>query len=54
MSDYFNLRMLARLNKNRDCKHNQCKKCHGTGTKTDGTHCVHMIACRCSKCRSYQ
>lgn len=32
------------------CLHETCKSCHGTGKKYDGTPCIHMISCSCSKC----
>ena len=32
------------------CAHDQCSLCGGTGVKTDGTTCVHMISCTCPKC----
>ena len=34
------------------CMHDGCSRCHGTGVKSDGTVCVHMISCRCPKCRT--
>ena len=35
------------------CVHDACTSCHGTGVKTDGTRCVHMISCSCPKCSPY-
>lgn len=35
------------------CRHNSCKECHGTGTKKDGTTCLHIISCKCKKCNVY-
>lgn len=33
------------------CLHDGCTECHGTGRKErDGSACVHMISCPCSKC----
>lgn len=32
------------------CRHTNCPQCHGTGRKRDGTECVHLISCTCSKC----
>ena len=32
------------------CLHDGCSQCFGTGIKEDGTSCVHMISCPCSKC----
>lgn len=32
------------------CLHDICTECHGTGRKSNGTPCVHMISCTCSKC----
>lgn len=32
------------------CMHEQCPSCHGTGIKVNGSSCLHMIACPCSKC----
>ena len=34
----------------RPCLHNNCEECHGTGLKSDGRTCVHMISCPCPKC----
>lgn len=33
-----------------ECLHDACPECEGTGTKKDGTPCVHMISCPCPKC----
>lgn len=33
-----------------DCLHNQCTECVGTGIRKDGTKCLHMISCPCSRC----
>lgn len=35
---------------NSECLHLKCPECHGTGVKKDGTPCIHMISCPCSKC----
>jgi len=35
-----------------DCLHNMCSECHGTFIKLNGTQCVHMINCKCSRCTS--
>lgn len=35
------------------CMHDQCSECHGTGRKSDGTVCVHMISCPCPKCTPF-
>ena len=32
------------------CLHKKCSLCHGTGVKTDGRPCVHMISCPCANC----
>lgn len=32
------------------CRHDACQSCIGTGIKSDGTPCVHMISCKCPKC----
>ena len=32
------------------CMHDSCAQCCGTGVKHDGSACVHMISCPCSKC----
>ncbi len=34
----------------RPCAHNQCTSCHGTGTKSNGQRCIHMISCLCPRC----
>lgn len=34
----------------RPCLHDGCPQCHGTGIKSDGTPCIHMISCPCPKC----
>lgn len=34
----------------RPCMHDQCTDCHGTGTKANGSSCVHCISCPCPKC----
>jgi len=35
---------------NRQCLHQQCSSCRGTGIKKDKSVCVHMISCPCPKC----
>jgi len=32
------------------CLHDSCPDCLGTGTKLDGSSCVHAISCSCPKC----
>ncbi len=32
------------------CAHLRCTECGGSGTKADGSTCVHMISCRCKQC----
>jgi len=32
------------------CLHDGCPECLGTGVKIDGSTCIHMISCGCSKC----
>lgn len=32
------------------CAHDQCRQCHGTGIKLDGTACIHMLYCSCPRC----
>lgn len=32
------------------CLHDNCETCKGTGRKKDGSHCIHMISCSCSRC----
>ena len=32
------------------CLHDKCPDCIGTGIKRDGSSCIHMISCPCSKC----
>ena len=44
-------RIFKRNNQNwRPCMHDNCPSCFGTGIKSDGTACVHMISCPCPKC----
>lgn len=33
-----------------DCLHHRCPECHGTGTRKDGSMCVHMLSCPCRRC----
>lgn len=33
-----------------NCLHNACPECTGTGTKEDGSMCIHYISCNCDKC----
>lgn len=35
-----------------ECLHDNCPDCRGTGIKDNGWNCIHMISCRCTKCRS--
>lgn len=35
--------------KEKECYHEKCSECHGTGKKTDGSICVHHISCPCPK-----
>ena len=37
-------------NRKEECLHDKCSACKGTGRKKDGTICVHMISCPCSRC----
>jgi hypothetical protein len=32
------------------CLHMSCDQCHGSGRKSDGTTCIHMISCPCPRC----
>ena len=48
---------LRKVKKNRDagelndsCAHDRCSDCVGTFIKLDGSTCVHMISCTCSRC----
>jgi len=34
----------------RPCLHDGCPECFGTGTKLDGSPCIHYISCSCPKC----
>ena len=34
----------------RNCLHNGCQDCSGTGLKSNGALCIHMISCNCFKC----
>lgn len=33
------------------CRHDSCKECNWSGIKKDGTVCMHIISCKCKKCR---
>lgn len=35
------------------CLHDTCTSCNGTGRRADGSMCVHMISCNCSKCNPF-
>ena len=35
------------------CAHDACPECIGTGVKSDGSRCVHMISCSCPRCTPY-
>lgn len=47
---------LEKVRQNRDkdftlCAHNDCKACHGTFVKVDGSRCEHrLVFCNCGKC----
>jgi hypothetical protein len=43
---------VRRRHDDRPCLHNGCSECHGTGIRSDGTGCIHMISCPCPKCSS--
>lgn len=32
------------------CLHKSCSSCKGTGRKSNGELCVHMISCSCPSC----
>lgn len=32
------------------CLHLTCPNCFGTGTRSDGSPCVHMMSCSCPRC----
>lgn len=34
----------------RNCLHDSCPECHGSGRKSTGELCVHFISCPCPKC----
>ena len=34
----------------RQCSHDKCSLCHGSGIKSHGQACIHMISCQCPKC----
>lgn len=33
-----------------DCRHKSCPSCQGTGIKTCGAPCIHMLYCSCKRC----
>lgn len=35
------------------CLHLSCPDCHGTGTKSTGAPCLHMISCPCIRCSPF-
>ena len=39
-----------RVNNWQPCLHDQCQQCHGTGSKLDGTSCIHNLSCPCPRC----
>lgn len=36
-----------------DCAHTKCGKCGGSGKTKDGSICLHLISCRCSRCNKH-
>lgn len=40
----------GRINNWQPCMHDSCPECVGTGIKSDGSMCIHMISCPCPKC----
>jgi len=32
------------------CLHRTCSECNGSGTKKDGSPCMHYISCPCKQC----
>lgn len=34
----------------KECLHDKCPICYGTGKKPDGIPCIHMLSCPCPKC----
>lgn len=38
-----------RYNRER-CLHRNCPSCSGSGMKSDGTACIHMLSCNCPLC----
>jgi hypothetical protein len=47
------LRTIKERHNDRPCLHDGCSECHGTGIRSDGTGCIHMISCSCPKCSPY-
>ena len=50
------LRQAARETRTRpgDCLHNLCPACAGTGTRNDGSRCIHETFCPCGQCAPKQ
>lgn len=47
-------RVSERGNRNwKPCRHDGCSQCCGTGVKSDGSQCVHMLHCDCPRCQPY-
>lgn len=42
-------RVLTEANMTARCEHDACSQCHGSGVKSDGTRCVHMMSCSCPR-----
>jgi len=46
-------KIMKRINK-QSCLHDGCSTCCGTFIRLDGTACVHMLSCPCSKCSPWR
>lgn len=49
--NYFKKIIVRPYSENKDCLHNNCPSCNGSGVRVDGLGpCIHMISCPCPSC----
>lgn len=49
MENLYNIVDDQKNTESKRCRHDACPECHGTGRKSNGQNCVHMISCPCPK-----
>jgi hypothetical protein len=49
-TDWNNDPLKYKIRKQIKCLHKNCKECKGTGVKSNGHSCIHMISCSCFNC----